>query len=130
MLAPLFTELNVSPIRYRRLVLALRFLSFALLRDRRGLVRLALDDPFSLLGEGQLGGTWAWNGSYNVLNPQFGFPVASIDEHQVAELEKAVWKLLKSRLSNEVDSSPHLYLIHNRLEPMPSGPPKKTIMFL
>ena len=76
------------------------------------------------------GGTWAWNGSYNVLNPQFGFPVASIDEHQVAELEKAVWKLLKSRLSNEVDSSPHLYLIHNRLEPMPSGPPKKTIMFL
>ncbi|KZV81681.1 hypothetical protein EXIGLDRAFT_579149, partial [Exidia glandulosa HHB12029] len=47
--APLFTETGVSPIRYRRADLAVRYLGYALQRPAEDLVRCAVLDSASLL---------------------------------------------------------------------------------
>lgn len=128
MVVPLFTELGLMPLRYRRLILALRYLGYVIERPESDYVHVALRDSYELFTAGQSG--W-FSDLFLALN---GLPIRvvlpglrDLSTDVVEGLIKQVRRCCAIWLQRELDSSPKLYLIHGRLEPQDDKPPKRII---
>ncbi|KZV68968.1 hypothetical protein PENSPDRAFT_581662 [Peniophora sp. CONT] len=130
MLAPLFTELNVIPIRYRRITLCLRYLDYALHLPPTHLVYAALCDSLALYSAGHS----CWIGDIAYALAHLDVPVmlpAPRDlfrEGSIKRLIASVDSAMKTWLKNTVQESPRLTIMKDRFEPMRQGPARRVLM--
>ncbi|KAK6974103.1 hypothetical protein R3P38DRAFT_2584596 [Favolaschia claudopus] len=129
--APLFTELGLVPIRYRRLILALRYLGYLVGLTAGHYARAALEDSYQLfLNAGQ--GYWT-DLVYALQQLEFPVvlpPLQSLTPAICSELGKAVYTSAMRSLDGQIDNSTRLYLLHARREPFEDEPPKKVTAVL
>ncbi|KAJ6501158.1 hypothetical protein C8R47DRAFT_970601, partial [Mycena vitilis] len=126
MIAPLFTETGIMPLRVRRLLLTLSHLRHFLDLKDDHLARAALNSSFELAGNGKK--SWAQDLIKAATRLPFQCPeliltrqTASEDIEDFSEVVEKVW------LQSEIDSSDKLYLLHGRREPQKDkGPAQVT----
>ena len=127
---PLFTELNLMPIRHRRATLALRFLKYALGQPASRLVRAALECALDMFAQGESG--WAGDLAFALESLPHPVTLPSDDEIRmegaVDALISRVERSLRDQLLEDITTSPKLYLMVDRFEPQRRGHPKKTVM--
>ncbi|KAJ6461898.1 hypothetical protein C8R47DRAFT_993339 [Mycena vitilis] len=131
MRAPLFTELGLIPLRYRRLILALRYLQYLVHLSPAHYARIALEDSFDLYSHGRQG--YWMDLTYALRKLQFPVELPALPEltaAKCAELGKAVYISAMKYLDSEVKASTRLYLLHNRLEPLEDEAPRKITVIL
>lgn len=115
----LYTETGLPPIRHRRLLLALRFLSYLIPLTRSHLVRCAFDDSLDLARCGHAG--WVGdlaNALYDLdqeMRIVWDFR-EEITPATVERLEKAVTISYERQARKALDTSHRTWLLHNRVE--------------
>ncbi|KAJ7848288.1 hypothetical protein B0H14DRAFT_3453273 [Mycena olivaceomarginata] len=129
--APLFTELGLVPIRYRRLILAIRYLGYLISLVASHYARAALEDSFLLFCTGQQG---YWMDLHCALR-KLPFPVTlppltALTLESCTALGKAVYTSAMKFLDSKVENSARLYLLHNRREPLEDEAPRKITVVL
>ncbi|KAJ7262722.1 hypothetical protein B0H12DRAFT_1270026 [Mycena haematopus] len=123
MRAPLFTELGLLPLRYRRLILALRYLGHY--------ARAALYDSFDLYVAGAQGYWMDLVYALSKLPNPVTLPVLSVlTPDACTVLGKAVYSSAMRYLEGEILHSTRLYLLHGRREPLEDEAPKRITIFL
>ncbi|VDB97613.1 unnamed protein product [Peniophora sp. CBMAI 1063] len=129
---PLFTELNVWPIRYRRLTLALRYLRYLLQQDDSRLVRAALEEQIAMYDATVAGFLGDLRIAFDRLPVKVSMPsTADIRANgTVDNLINAVSNSMRESLRLDIATSPRLYLLRDRPEPQARGPPRPTLMRL
>ncbi|KAJ7754238.1 hypothetical protein DFH07DRAFT_941127 [Mycena maculata] len=131
MRAPLFTELGLVPLRYRRLILALRYLGYLINLAATHYAKAALEDSYQLYLKG-CQGYWM-DLVYALQNLRFPVTLPALPEltpEKCTALTKEVHIAAMRHLDAEVNSSTHLYMLHDRLELLEDEPPKKMTAFL
>ncbi|KAJ7730266.1 hypothetical protein DFH07DRAFT_756385, partial [Mycena maculata] len=131
MRVPLFTELGLIPVRYCRLILAMRYLAYLLRLTHAHYARAALEDSYNLYLEGCSGYwmdlTYALQNLHSpVVLPLL--PQLTADTCDV--LGKKVYISAMKYLDAEVTKSTRLYMLHGRLEPLDGEPAKKITTVL
>jgi ribonuclease HI len=128
MIAPLFTETGLTPLRVRRFLLVLTHLIYFLSLGNTHLARAALNSSVELALDGKK--SWALDLMKASQGLPFPCPELNLHGATVAGIEaysKTVQSLLREWLQNEIDSSDKLYLLHGRLEPQKDeGPAQVT----
>ncbi|KAJ6450210.1 hypothetical protein C8R47DRAFT_998968 [Mycena vitilis] len=129
--APLFTELGLVPIRYRRLILAIRYLGYLISLPPAHYARAALEDSFLLFCEGKQG---YWMDLHCALR-NLPFPITlpprtALTLESCTALGKAVYTSAMKFLDSKVENSARLYLLHDRREPLEDEPPRKITVVL
>ncbi|KAF8994366.1 hypothetical protein BDZ89DRAFT_898168, partial [Hymenopellis radicata] len=134
MTAPLFTELGLLPLHFRRVTMALRLLRELLDSPESELAKLTLDVCVDL----HSGKHGSWLGDIQWAIDHLPRPLGMDDVPeilklppdvrtysaiQVDEMIKEVTHIAKTGLQLQIDSSYRTYLLWNRLEPLP--PPNK-----
>ncbi|KAF8998486.1 hypothetical protein BDZ89DRAFT_1000036, partial [Hymenopellis radicata] len=134
MTAPLFTELGLLPLHFRRVTMALRLLRELLDSPESELAKLTLDVCVDL----HSGKHGSWLGDIQWAVDHLPRPLGMDDVPeilklppdvrtysaiQVDEMIKEVTHIAKTGLQLQIDSSYRTYLLWNRLEPLP--PPNK-----
>ncbi|KAJ7181912.1 hypothetical protein C8R46DRAFT_1159228 [Mycena filopes] len=125
MRAPLFTELGLVPLRYRRLILTLRYLKYLISLKDTHYARIALEDSYTLYLNGQQG--YWMDLAYALCRLRFPVDLPGLHElsAEVCEaLGKAVYGAAMRDLQCDVDNSTRLYLLHGRLEPLEKDAPR------
>ncbi|KAJ7165282.1 hypothetical protein C8R46DRAFT_834553, partial [Mycena filopes] len=131
MCAPLFTELGLVPLRYRRLMIALRYLKYLVTLKDSHYAHVALRTSYQLFQEGHR--CYWMDLSYAMANLKYPVLLPSLPEltAEICEsLGKAVYVAAMRDLQNEVNSSTRLYLLHGRREPLKNDPPKAITVVL
>ncbi|KAJ7162682.1 hypothetical protein C8R43DRAFT_1173449 [Mycena crocata] len=131
MRAPLFTELGLVPLRYRRLIIALRYLKYLVSLKSSHYARLALEDSYRLYLGGQQG---YWMDLAYALS-KLRFPIVlpslpTLTAEICDALGKAVHVAAMRDLQLDINQSTRLYLLHGRLEPLEADPPKAITAIL
>ncbi|KAK0421722.1 hypothetical protein EV421DRAFT_1724487 [Armillaria borealis] len=111
MLAPLFTELAILPLMYRRVLLTLSYLKKLTALPSSSFAHIALVASARLAENGQA----SW--------------VADLTIHGVDGCIKSVKASARLHLQQQIDSSVRLYLLHDRLEPLEGAAPAYRAMF-
>ncbi|KAJ7231405.1 hypothetical protein B0H12DRAFT_1029491 [Mycena haematopus] len=129
MIAPLFTETGITPLRVRRLLLALSHLCYMLDLSDDHYARAALNSSFELADSGKK--SWVSDLTKAASRLPFHCPVLILTRQttkaDVENYSKLVQKLMKEWLQAEIDSSDKLYLLHGRREPQKDkGPTQVT----
>jgi hypothetical protein len=133
MIAPLFTETGLVPLRFRRVILALTHLKYLLAVNNDRYVKAAMCDSVLLLDSGMP--SWAMDLCYVIDKLPFRIVLpnlATITPNMVDRVIKSVDAGLQAYLQWSIDSpdSPKLYLLRGRLEPeKDSAPVLKTLQF-
>jgi hypothetical protein len=131
MRAPLFTELGLLPLRYRRLILALQYLGYLVALPPTHYARAALEDSFNLY---ELGGQGYWMDLVYALgklpNPLVLPTLSTLTPESCTALGKAVYISAMKYLEGEILNSTRLYLLHGRKEPLEDEDPKRITIFL
>lgn len=129
MIAPLYTELGGTPVRYHRAILLLRYLDHALHLPPTHLVYAALCDSLMLYSEGHPCYIGDIAHSLATLKVPVAFPAPGdlFRDGSVSRIIESVELSLKRWLASAVKSSPRLTLIRDRLEPMRQGPARKVL---
>ncbi|KAJ7724995.1 hypothetical protein DFH07DRAFT_1003465, partial [Mycena maculata] len=131
MRAPLFTELGLVPLCYRRLILALRYLGYLVNLAATHYAKAALEDSYQLYLKG-CQGYWM-DLVYALQSLQFPVTLPALPEltpERCTALTKEVHIAAMRHLDAEVNSSTRLYMLHDRLELLEDEPPKKITVFL
>ncbi|KAF8180522.1 hypothetical protein K438DRAFT_1460333, partial [Mycena galopus ATCC 62051] len=133
MIAPLFTETGLVPLRFRRVILALTHLKYLLAVSDDRYVKAAACDSVLLLDSGMP--SWAMDLRYVIDHLPFRIVLpnlATITPAVVDGVIKSVNTGLRAHLQWSIDDphSPKLYLLRGRLEPeKDSAPVQKTLQF-
>ncbi|KAJ7714024.1 hypothetical protein DFH07DRAFT_934684 [Mycena maculata] len=123
MCAPLFTELGLVPLCYRRLILALRYLGYLINLAATHYAKAALEDSYQLYLKG-CQGDWM-DLVYALQNLWFPVTLPALPEltpEKYTALTKEVHIVAMRHLDAE--------MLHDRLEPLEDEPPKKMTAFL
>ncbi|KAJ6481555.1 hypothetical protein C8R47DRAFT_1049836 [Mycena vitilis] len=127
MIAPLFTETGIMPLRVRRLLLVLTHLVYWLGLDKKHLARAALDSSLELSARGKR--CWSKDLITAASRLPFLCPELVLNSTttvvDIQNYAKNVDKLMMEWLQAEIDSSDKLYLLQGRLEPQKDKPPKQ-----
>lgn len=128
MIAPLFTELGIMPLRFRRLILALRYLSYIITRPPDDYIHAAMRDSFDLYLNGHPG----WFGDlflalHNLPTPILLPQLTELNAARIEILIKEVKGCSARWLQEQITQSPKLYLLHGRMEPQGTGPAREII---
>ncbi|GLB35658.1 hypothetical protein LshimejAT787_0212230 [Lyophyllum shimeji] len=131
MLAPLYTETGIMPLRVRRLLLTLRFLQYVLSLDPERYAHIAFRSSVELASRGKK----SWAGDLLMVMDKLPFPVprlplANITANIVADCIKSVEEGAEKWLQSEVDNSDKLYLLHGRKEPRKDKAPEQITLYL
>ncbi|KAJ6501046.1 hypothetical protein C8R47DRAFT_970532 [Mycena vitilis] len=125
MIAPLFTETGIMPIRVRRLLIVLKHLQYFLGLDKEHYARAALDSSLQLAARAKK--SWAKDLITAASRLPFQCPELILTNatsiEYVKDYAKSVEKLMMEWLQQSIDSSDKLYLLHGRLEPQKDKPP-------
>jgi hypothetical protein len=126
LLAPLFTETGLMPLKFRRLSLALQYLIYLLALQPQRLAHKALQDSIALNESGSPG--WVMDLRYVVRSLALGglgdiaLPdFRSLSVPDVEAFSKKIMGLMTAHMQSLIDNSPKLYLLHGRLEPNGKG---------
>lgn len=132
MLAPLFTETSLVPVRFRRIILALNFLKYLLSLPTERYARRALNDSIDLAANGKP----SWVKDLQTVTSGLPTPVAlpnlaMITTAEIDDTIKSVLDLMKGWLKSAIDNSSKLYLLHGRKVLFKDGdtPVHKTLHF-
>jgi hypothetical protein len=125
MRAPLFTELGLVPLRYRRLIIALRYLKYLVNLKKSHYARVGLEDSYQLFLSGFQG---YWTDLVYALG-KLRFPVQlpglpELTPEKCDTLMKSVYSAAMRDLQMDINLSTRLYLLHDRLEPLENETPK------
>lgn len=129
--AALFTETNIVPIRYRRLMGAIGYLEYLSTPAVSLYARTAMLDSWNLCMEGHSG--WAMDLMYvlrELPSPVQLPPLPEASPEDIRRVKKAVNHACRAWLQHEIEQSPKLYLLHGRLEPLGQGEYKAVVMYL
>lgn len=131
MLAPLFTETGLVPLRFRRIILALGYLRYLIKLPPERYARQALNDSLSLAANGK--SSWIMDIQYVIHNLPFqvNMPdLMTVTPQAVDDIIKSINAGAQYWLQSFIDTSPKLYLLRGRLEPDKDSPPRhKTLCF-
>jgi hypothetical protein len=128
-LAPLFTELGILPLRFRRIALALCYLAYLVSLPNTHFAHAALCDSMNLHANGSQG--WFMDLDWALRNVTADIALLNtghIPPELVDSLIKSVHKCAASWLDSEIESSVCLHLLHGHLEPVEDKPPRKVII--
>jgi hypothetical protein len=124
-IAALFTETGIIPLRVRRFLLVLKHLIYFLGLEKKDYARAALDSSLELCAKGKA--SWAKDLIKAATRLPFDCPVLVLtDVTSIQDIEnygKAVNTLMQEWLQESVDSNEKLYLLRGRLEPQKDKPP-------
>ncbi|KAF8879476.1 hypothetical protein BD779DRAFT_1649417, partial [Infundibulicybe gibba] len=129
MLAPLYTETSVVPLRFRRLNLALRYLQYLISLPNERYARAALNDSIQLAAEGKP--SWVMDLEYVLHKLPFRATLPNLKTATVEDIEqviKCVQTGMEKYLQSCIDNSPKLYLLWGRLEPEKDSRPRHRTM--
>ncbi|KAF6740987.1 hypothetical protein DFP72DRAFT_835718 [Ephemerocybe angulata] len=117
-LALLFSETAIIPLRYRRVILALGYLRYLLDSPADRLARCALMDSIDLL----MSGKPSWIGDLLHSLQKLPIPVYVQNPHSltgddIGDIVNRVRKSMQDDLLHAINSMEGLYLLRNRLEP-------------
>lgn len=136
-LAPLFTELGVHPIKYRRLLLALGYLRYLLSLPADNLASVALQANVNLFLRSPAQTCWLGDLEHALSSLHIPVhlprPLSSLSPDAVKPLIHAVRHSMVTELQSKINSSSSLSLLHNRLEPLDpdsDSRPKSICVFL
>lgn len=125
MIAPLFTETRLVPLRVRRFQIVLSHLCYFLTLNNNHYALAALNSSIELALEGKK--SWAPDLIKAAQGLPFPCPIfilnVTTQVDYVTDYSKMASKLLKEWLQEEIDSSEKLYLLHERVEPQKDGGP-------
>jgi hypothetical protein len=114
MIAPLFTETGIMPIRVRRLLLGLSHLRYFIGFNEDHYARAALNSSIELTSKGKK--SWVSDLIKAVTRLPFHCPELIVtrqtSDKDVEDYSKLVQKLMLEWLQGEIDSSDKLYLLH------------------
>jgi hypothetical protein len=131
MFTPLFTELGLIPLRYQHLILALRYAGYMVHLPATHYVKAALEDSYQLFVNGHPG-YWTdlvyalSNLKYPVMLPA----LPDVTPEGCVALGKAVYTSAMKHVEAEVSTSTHLYMLHDRCEPLDNESPRKITVKL
>ncbi|KAJ3822387.1 hypothetical protein F5880DRAFT_1484214, partial [Lentinula raphanica] len=132
-LAPLFTETGIMPIRPRRVILALRYLAYILDLAHDHYAYLALLEKmriFFLMGERSWLSDLDW-AIQNLPGSSSSLPcLDALSTQSITALSKAVTDSTMSSLQLFIDQSPRLALLQNRQEPHKDGTKSRPVCSL
>ncbi|KAJ7918680.1 hypothetical protein B0H13DRAFT_2435218 [Mycena leptocephala] len=117
MLAVLFTETGLMPVRIRRLLLALGRLEYMLSTDPRRIVHSALLDSVALFREGKSG--WASDLAVMLKRLPTAIDVEPEDLLSVSRVDaikKEVVRIVDADLQHDIDNLIKTHMLRNRLE--------------
>ncbi|THU98325.1 hypothetical protein K435DRAFT_856763 [Dendrothele bispora CBS 962.96] len=122
-LAPLFTEIGVLPIEYRRITLCLRYLEYLLELPENRFAYMALQANIDMVYASQPCWLQDLRLALNKLSPQLQLPrnLRSMQVGEIDELRKQVSKVADEYLNSEIQRLSQTYLLCNRLEPLEDG---------
>ncbi|VDC04957.1 unnamed protein product [Peniophora sp. CBMAI 1063] len=131
LLIPLFTELGIVPIRFRRIKLALRFLRYVADQPEGRYVRLAMEEAFAMYEAGIPG--WLGDLAYAMrrLPHKVEIPrrTASLWNPDTADdLMRLVDASMRAEIQDAILASSRLYLLRDRTEPQRRGAPTKPVI--
>ena len=122
-IAPLYTETGVMPIAPRRVLLALRYLNYLVNLPDENYSSIALQQSEVLRNRNLP--SWLADLNVSLRNASHGTlflpPLRAINPVEISRLSSALQKHVWSHLYNGIKSNRRLYLIHDRLEPLPDG---------
>ncbi|KAJ7165504.1 hypothetical protein C8R43DRAFT_816490, partial [Mycena crocata] len=131
MRAPLFTELGLVPLRYRRLIIALRYLGYLVGLDKKHYARAAAEDSYNLFCNGHQGYWMDLTYALQSLRiPVTLPPLPELTQETCSALGKQVYTSAMRSLDDDVNASTRLYMLHDRHEPLENEPPKKITAVL
>ncbi|KAJ7652699.1 hypothetical protein DFH06DRAFT_1093769 [Mycena polygramma] len=130
MLAPLFTETGIMPLRVRRYLVMLVYLQYLLGPKVPEFARVCLKSSIELARRKKK----SWFGDLCTAASKLPFecPPPEIDNATPKSIEayaKSVEQLALQWLQREVDSSDKLYLLHGRREPQKDKPPTVITLY-
>jgi len=129
-IAPLFTETGIVPLRVRRFLLVLRHLTYFLSLNDQHYARAALDSSWELCALGKK--SWALELVKAATRLPFPCPPLVLNDTtticDVENYSKTVEMLMKGWLQGEIDSNEKLYLLQGRLEPLKDKPPAQVTL--
>jgi hypothetical protein len=130
-IAPLYTELALFPIRERRLILALRFLKYLIGMPRDSHVRQALETSWELFAHGHPG----WIGDVDHMLRSLVEPLAlpslhSLTPNMIDALIKEVRSVCVDDLERQISKIPRLFLLVDRKEPLEEDEPRLIHMYV
>ncbi|VDB85252.1 unnamed protein product [Peniophora sp. CBMAI 1063] len=133
LIIPLYTELGMVPIRYRRLKLALRFLRYVVTQPAGRYVRLAMQEAIQMFDAGIPG----WLGDLRHALLRLPHPVELPKNTRTLwnpatadDLIRSVDASLHAELQDAIMTYPRLYLLRDRTEPQKRGRPTKPVLQL
>ncbi|KAJ7830639.1 hypothetical protein B0H14DRAFT_2365668 [Mycena olivaceomarginata] len=128
MIAPLFTETGIIPLRVCRLLLVLNHLRYFLGRKDDHYARTALNSSIELAEKGKK--SWVSDVTKAITRLPFVCPefvlTRQTTDKEVETYAKLVRKLMLEWLQDEIDSFDKLYLLHGRLEPQKEKSPTQV----
>jgi hypothetical protein len=128
MIAPLFTETGIMPLRVRHLLLVLSHLCYFLNLQDDHYARAALNSSIELAEKGKK--SWASDLAKAITRLPFHCPELALTRQtthkDVENYAKLVRKLMMEWLQEEIDSSDKLYLLHGRQEPQKDKSPTQV----
>jgi hypothetical protein len=131
MIIPLFTETSLVPLQFRRIILTLGYLCYPTGLPIECYAKGAYMDSVKLAKENKV--PWAMDLQYIFLDLPFHVhlpDLESISPLQVDEVVKVFKVKMEDYIQSELESSPKLYLLQNRLEPVKDcSPSHKTLHF-
>jgi hypothetical protein len=131
MITPLFTETSLVPLQFWRIILTLGYLRYLTSLPNECYAKRAYMDSVMFAKENKV--SWAMDLQYIFLKLPFHVPLhdlESIIPLQVDELTKLFRVKMEGYIQSELETSPRLYLLQNRLEPGKDCPASlKTLHF-
>ncbi|KAJ7936013.1 hypothetical protein B0H13DRAFT_1853716 [Mycena leptocephala] len=130
MLAPLFTETGIMPLRVRRYLVLLVYLQYLLSPKLPVLARVCLKISIELARRKK-----SWFGDLCTAASKLPFEcpppeIANTTPKSIEEYAKFMESLTLQWLQCEVDSTNKLYLLHGRWEPQKDKPPVAITLYL
>ncbi|KAJ7170256.1 hypothetical protein C8R43DRAFT_875940, partial [Mycena crocata] len=131
MRAPLYTELGLLPLRYRRLILAVRYVKYVIGLEHTHYAWLAMSDSWELYQQGFQGYWMDLGYALGSLPMPVTIPgMGSLTGDDCEAVCKAIYASAMKSLEAEITASARLYLLHGRLEPLEDAPPRRITAVL
>ncbi|VDC04317.1 unnamed protein product [Peniophora sp. CBMAI 1063] len=132
--APLFTETGIAPLRFRRLILALRYLRYAVSLPESHMVSAALRESYAMYTATVSGwiGDIAWALKNRLPSTHIRLPsLADLKEDGAVDaLIRQVEKAMRDHLQGEINERSKLYLLRDRQEPASRDGPLQAAAIL
>ncbi|KAF8137938.1 hypothetical protein K438DRAFT_1494664, partial [Mycena galopus ATCC 62051] len=131
LIAPLFTETGIMPLRFRRYLVLLSYLQYLLNLEQTHFTRASLDSSVQLAAHRKK--SWFGDVCKAASKMPFHCPPPDMRNASSKSIEvyaKLVVKSALSWLQHQIESTDKLYLIQGRVEPQKDKPPEVITLFL